>query len=237
MAIKTELGTAEQNSYVSLSQAEDYFSNRNNSTDWDALATTAKESLLIEAARDLERFNYIKEKYYDTQNLSFPFEDHTAVTGNCGTPITNTSFRHTQLYSTTYNKIPEDYWKYGTVHITSGTPVRDTRIISESNVTTGSITVASAFTATPTENTKFLVLAPLPDEVYDAQCEQAIFILDNSGISTYSVYTNLGAEEVKIGDVQVKFGKGTSVKNYPIAPSVKRLLSRWIKRDFRVGRA
>lgn len=236
MTLNVKLGDINHNSYVSLAQAEDYFSTTRDTTNWDALATTAKEAVLVQAARDFERFNYIEDSYYDNQGLVFPLDDNDVVTGNCATPITNTSFRHSNLYSSTYNEMPTDYWKYGTVHITSGTPVRDTRAISNSNVTTGSITVASAFSATPTANTAFLIFAPLPQEVYDAQCEQALYLLDNSGISAYTVYTNLGAESVSIGDVSVSFGDGASGFKMPFSPRSKKLLSRWIRRSLKVGR-
>jgi hypothetical protein len=236
MTLNVKLGDRNHNSYVSLAQAEEYFTNTAETTSWDSLATTAKEAALIQAARDFERFNYIDEPYYDNQGLTFPLESNDVVTGNCGTPITTTSFRHTNLYSSTYNEMPTDYWKYGTVHITSGTPVNDTRAISNSNVTTGSITVASEFSALPTENTAFLIFAPLPKEVYDAQCEQALFTLANTGISAYTIYTNLGAESVSIGDVSVSFGEGASGYTMPIAPKAKRLLSRWIRRSLKIGR-
>jgi hypothetical protein len=237
MTLNVKLGDSNNNSYVSLSQAEDYFDTRSETTNWDNLATTAKESALIQAARDLQRFNFIEEPYYDSQNLIFPLESHEVVTGKCATPITNTSFRNSNLYSSTYNEMPEDYWKYGTVHITSGTPLRDTRAISNSNVVNGSITIASAFSATPTTNTSFLIFAPLDPLIYDAQCEQALYLLDNVGISSYTVYTNLGAESVSIGDVSVTFGDGSSSYKIPFSPGAKKLLSRWIKRSLKVGRS
>lgn len=236
MTLNVKLGDAGHNSYNSLAQAEEYFSSRTETSKWDVLATPEKESVLKQAARDFENFNYIEEKYYETQGLSFPLESHEVVTGNCGTPITNTSFRHSNLYSTTYNEMPEDYWKYGTVHITSGTPVRETRAISESCVTNGSITVSSIFSATPTSNTNFLIFAPLDKEIYEAQCEQILYILDNSGISAYSVFTNIGAESVDIGDVSVSFGEGASSKTLPFSPKAKRLLSRWLRKSFKLGR-
>jgi hypothetical protein len=237
MTLNVKLGDRNHNSYVSLAQAEEYFTNTTETTSWDALATTAKEAVLIQAARDFERFNYISESYYDEQGLIFPLDDHTIVTGNCSTPITNTSFRNSNLYSSTYNEMPTDYWKYGTVHITSGTPVRDTRAISNSNVVNGSITVASAFSATPTTNTAFLVFAPLPQEIYDAQCEQALYTLANTRISAYTIYTNLGAESVSIGDVSVSFGDGASGYKMPFSPRAKSMLSRWIRRSLKVGRS
>ena len=86
MSLNSKLGDPSQNSYVTATQANDYFTNRYDTDEWDALATTTKEGVLVEAARMLEWFNYSKSKYYDSQGLSLPFEDHEIVTGNCATP-------------------------------------------------------------------------------------------------------------------------------------------------------
>jgi len=235
MAVNQNLGDMNANSYVSASQANAYFSNRNTTDSWDALATAAKGVVLIQAARDINRFNFIGEKYYDNQSMEFPRDDHFVVTGICATPTTLNSFKHTNLYSTTYNKYPANYWQEGTVHITAGTPVRDIRRISLSNVTTGSITVATNFTATPSTTAQFIAFAPIDIEIQEAQYEQALYILNNANIDTLQTYKELSARRVRIGDTEVELFMGGSTR-IAISPASRKLLSRWIRKSVRIGR-
>ncbi len=237
MSINNKLGDPNQNSYVTASQADAYFANRRDAAEWTRLTVTAsREAVLIQAANDLETFNYIGEKYYDSQGLQFPRDDHETKTGDCATPFTINSFLNSGLYSTTYGKIPANYWKDGTCHITAGTPLYDIRQIKSSSATNGKITVVEDFTATPNANTDFIIFAPIDKEVRDAQCEQALYILKNANIETLQDYKSMGADNVKIGDTSVSFRKGSSTKT-AISPVSRKLLSRFMKRTFTVLRA
>lgn len=237
IGLNTVLGDSKANSYVTVKEANDYIRNKyGHPNKWDAVSIEGKKRLLIEATKIIDRYNFIKPKYYDSQSLSFPLSTHEIITGNCATPITITSFKNVNLKSSTYGKYPTSYWKTGAVHITSGTPIYDTRVIASSNVVTGSITTTDSFSATPTTNSSFIVFAPLFKEVKDAQCEQALFLIDSPGGDTIQNYTNAGAKEVEIGDVRVVFGSEGALKTN-ISPIAKKLLSRWLRTAFRIGRA
>ena len=236
MAINNKLGDSSQDSYVSISQANTYFDNRRDTTSWDDLSTANKEVVLKQAANDLGRFNFIEDKYYPNQGLAFPLESHDVVTGNCGTPFSTTSFRNTGLYSTTYGEMPTNFWKYGTIHITVGTAIRDIREIILSNVTNGSVTASTAYSATPTANSQFIAFEPIYEEVRHAQCEQALYILDNGNLSDLQGYKELGAESIKIGDAAITLVRG-NMSRIALSPIARKLLSRWIKKSLRVARA
>lgn len=236
MATNTKLGDSNQDSYVTATYADTYFANRRNVTNWTNLTTPEKHAVLKQASREIDVHNFIGEKYYESQAMEFPRDDHNVVTGQCATPITTTSFRNSNLYSSTYGVYPTNFWQYGCVHITTGTPLGETRVITYSNSVNGSITVDPAFSDTPTTNTSFTIFEPLPKEIRDATCEQALFILDNVNIDSLQTYQSFGAEEVRIGDVSVTFKQSTSGK-VAIAPVTKKLLSKWIKKTLTVGRA
>jgi len=224
------------NSYVTLEEANDYIRNkRGHDNVWDTLSDEGKKRILIEATREIDIFNFNGERYYEMQALSFPRDDHEVEDGNCSV-CTTTSFRDAELYDTTYGKKWDNYWKYGSVHITSGTPVNEIRNISLSNNTNGSITVDTAFSSSPTTNSEYIVFAPIDDNVKNAQCEQVLYIVDNSNIETLQNYNSLGAEEVKIGDTRIRFKKGSGVSKSTVAPLAKKLLSRWIRQSIRLGR-
>ena len=237
MPTNIKLGDFNQNSYVTATLADSYFANRRDSDKWDNLATSEKGEVLRQAANDIERFNYRDSKYYNSQGLQFPRSDHEVVTGNCATPISTLTFKNTNLKSSTYGKYPTDYWKYGSVHITSGTPIHDTRVIDESNVTTGSITIASAFSATPTTNSKFTVFAPIYKDIMDAQCEQAIYILKNGDFSSLAGYRDAGVEVVEIGNALVEFKDQFVGNNIPISSVAKKLISRYTRKITKIARA
>ena len=236
--INSKLGDSKSNSYVTLKEANKYIRNKyGHASTWDTLSVEGKKRLLIEATEDIDKNNFINEKYYDSQRLAFPRDDHDIITGNCATPITINSFKNTSLYSTTYNKYPTSYWKYGTVHITSGTPLNDIKLIASSNVTTGSITMSENFSATPTTNTTFLLFAPLHKNIKEAQCEQALYNLKNSdSADSINSYKNLGAKSIKIDDVAISFGDSTNNISRNMSPLSRKLLSLWIKRRIILGR-
>lgn len=239
ITLNANLGDPSANSYVTLQEANNYIRNvRGHSSTWDLLSVEGKKRLLIEAARDVDRLNFIGEKYYDFQALEFPRDDHEKVQGTCASPITIISFANTNLSRTTYGKTRsnDDSWKYGSVHITNGTPLNDIRMINTSVVSTDVITMVTNFTATPNTSTSFIAFEPLDKEIKDAQCEQALFIIDNTSSDELTAY-GLIANEVEIGDVRVKFNDGMSDKKTGHSPSAKHLLSKWINRILRVYRS
>ena len=239
ITLNTKIGTIDSSSYVLVSEANDYIRRKyGHSSKWDTLDIHGKRRILVEAAREIDAFNFIGEKYYDSQALQFPRDDHEVVTGNCATPITTSSFKNTSLKSDTYGKYPTDYWKYGTCHIVVGTPLSEVLNITLSNATTGAVTFSGTFSELPTENTQFKIFSPIPKEVKYAQIEQALFIVENANIETLQNYREIGASEVTIGEVSVKFGSGgNSTSRIPLAPLSRKLLSKFIRRQLRIGRA
>jgi len=236
--INTKLGDSGANSYVTLKEANDYIRSKyGHDSRWDTLTIEGKKHVLLESAKEINYFNFIGEKYYETQALEFPRDDHDVITGNCGTPITRISFKNTSLKSSTYNKYPTDFWKSGTCHITTGTPLYDVRNINTSNALTGLITLTASLSGTPTTNTKFKIFEPLDSNIKNAQCEQALYILDNQHAETLQSYRDIGAKSVTIGEVSVDFVTSGSSERVAISPLAKKLLSRWIRKNLKIARA
>jgi hypothetical protein len=234
--IISKLGHTEQNSYVTILQANNYFSRRRDVTEWEALQPDEREEALIQAARDLDSFDYTGDKYYRSQGLAFPRRDHRyVISGNCGTPITINSFRHSSLFSSTYGRYPTSYWKYGTVHITNGTPQYDVVNIASSNVTNGSITTAEDFSAIPNTNTSFRIFAPIDRKIQWAQYEQALYLIKNKDIKTIQNMKELGVKRVEIGRARMDFTDG-AMGRITIAPQARKLISRWLRKHVSIGR-
>ena len=60
------------NSYVSLQEANDYFSSRLGSDYWDTLTDAQKEKALITATKRIDRLSFIGSKQNPAQPLQFP---------------------------------------------------------------------------------------------------------------------------------------------------------------------
>ena len=73
-------------------------------------------------------------------------------------------------------------------------------------------------------------------DIKAAQCEEALFLLQNADMEDLLGYREMGADYIKIGDVSVSFGTSTHSK-LVISPKAKKLISRWIRKRLRVGRA
>jgi len=237
LTLNAKVADPNANSYVTLEEATKYIRNKfSHSNLWDTLTIEGKKRVLIEAARVIDTFNFNGDKYYDSQSMQFPRDDHETVTGNPATPITATAFQNTSLYSDTYGVYPDNYWKYGAVHITTGTPLNDIRQISSSDSSNGRIVVDPAFTATPTTNTEFIVFAPIDKKIKNAQCEQAEFLVRSSNLDSVLSYKEIGARVIKIGDTRVDFDTGNLTK-LPISPVAKKLVSAFIRKRQRYARA
>jgi hypothetical protein len=228
------------NSYVSLKEADSYIRNvRGHGSTWDTLSFDGKKRLLIEAARDIDKLGISGTKYYDFQSMEFPRSDHDKITGDVATPITVNSFKNTSFTSDTYgaDRSNTDYWKYGAIHITNATPLNDVRAITSSNITTDVVTVITDFSATPTVNTDFIAFEPIGTDIKNAQCEQALYIIENTHSEELSAY-GATSKEVEIGDVRVKFRDNFSETKQGYSSATKKLMSKWLSgRILRVYRS
>jgi hypothetical protein len=239
VTLNTNLGDPNANSYVTVKEASDYIRNVSGHTStWDLLSLEGKKRLLIEAAKDVDKFNFIDNKYYNFQALEFPRNTHSRLTGDVATPCTINSFKNTGFTSDTYGtkRSNSNYWKYGSVHITNGTPLYDVRTINTSNITTDVVAMLSNFSATPASGSSFIAFEPLDYRIKDAQCEQVLNILGNMSSDELQAYGAV-ADKVKIGDVYIDFKDGSSATSQSIGPSSKKLLSKWIQRSNKLYRA
>lgn len=235
VTLNTKLGDFNANSYVTVEEANEYILNKYGHVNaWDTLSTDSKKRILIEATREIDRYNFIDDKYYDSQPLSFPRDTHDVKTGACATPLTTSSFKNTGLKSTTYNTYPQNYWKYGTCHLKDD---NEAAVIASSNVDTGLVHMTTNFTASLTTNTNFVIFAPLNRDIKHAQIEQALYVLDNSRSDTIQMYQSAGARSVKIGDVTVEFKDSSNPSKLSVSSISRKLLGPWIAKRRRVLRA
>lgn len=240
VTLNTQLGSPDANSYVTLQEANKYIRNkRSHSSTWDALSVEGKKRILIQACQDINKFRFINSPYYDNQSLPFPNTRHSTETGEVATPLSKVTIKNSDLSSDTYggDKSSNNYWKYGTVHIISATPLNDIRNVATSNYLNSVVHLDASLSATPTTNTSFRIFAPLSENIKQAQMEQSLFIISVGDSSTLESYKSNGVAQVRIGDVDVRFNKGASFYKNNISPVAYKLMSRYIDKNLRIGRA
>ncbi|MFH1667869.1 MAG: DnaT-like ssDNA-binding protein [Candidatus Komeilibacteria bacterium] len=240
LTLNTKIGDISANSYVTLKEANDYIRNKyGRGNSWDTLDSNGKKRVLIQAAKDIDSFSFIEEKYYDSQALEHPRTNHEVVTGNCATyqaestaTLTdNQSFKNTGLKSDSYGEIQSNYWKYSTCHLTSDF---ESENVATSN-RTGVIHLENSFTTNLTTSTPFKIFAPIDQNIKSAQCEQSLFLTQAERIDTLQIYKDLGAARIRIGDTEVEIKAGSSTR-IALAPVARKLLGQFIKRSFKIGR-
>jgi len=64
--------TVGTNSYISLEDAETYFTDRLNSTEWDSAIDTIRSKALIQATQIIDQKDFLGYKSVSTQALKFP---------------------------------------------------------------------------------------------------------------------------------------------------------------------
>ncbi len=239
--LNMNLGDIEQNSYVSLREANEYIKSHFYHPDqWDNLTFEGRRRVLTQAAKDINILNYKDRPYYDAQKMAFPRSTHETYQGTASPLLTATSFRGNSLYSGTYNVMPDNYFKGGTVHITNGGHRGEIQYIDSSEASNtgafGKIVTASSFTSSVVASDQYLVFKQVEQEIKDAQCEQAMYLIENR-MSGYSDYVHAGVGYVRTGDLGISF-KDTS-KAYPDVVSAKvfKLLGRFMRKGVAVGRA
>ena len=131
VSYNAKLGDLSSNTYVTLREANEYIKNNFYHPDqWDNLTLEGRKRVLIQAAKDIDAFNYRDKPYYDSQALAFPRSDHETYTGTASINTATTgTLRALNLYSSSYNEIPDNYFKTGTVHIKAGNNYRQVRVI------------------------------------------------------------------------------------------------------------
>lgn len=71
----------EANSYVTISEADDYCNTLYLAEDWSMLSNDDKARLLITATRNIDALKYAYSKYDDAQALMFPLRDEDTEIG------------------------------------------------------------------------------------------------------------------------------------------------------------
>lgn len=194
------------NAYIGLTEANQYFTDRDNSDSWTAASESQKTQAIIEATRliDSFRFQHTKLKYW--QRLEFPRIKADVYSGSVDSATSNTI---TDSDIAGVIQMADDFWKYAGLWFFDDGDANYMKFyfVTGFNATTGTITIDGNFDETVAVGDNYQLIFEVPAEIKWAVCETALSIIDDllEGGNTQNIKRQkLGDEEVEYFDQSVQ---------------------------------
>lgn len=196
VTINADPTSREANSYVTVSMADTYFDQRLNSTTWTALSSDDKARALIEAARRIDSFRFHGVPIWYKQKMQWPRAPYCQqVSGTAGsgstTTLVDTTLANVDLYE------PNE-WEFAGVRITDGTAEGYARLVIAFALSTGTLTLGTAFPSAIDSTSVYTLVQKVPDRIRDAQCELAVWIVDLGASRNTEIDPNI--KSITVGD-------------------------------------
>jgi len=211
------------NSFVSLDEANDYFDDKIDVTDWTENSDNKKQRALIEATRLINSFRY-GWKLTPNQALKMPNAEESLSGGTADSGSTTTLIDSELADDEAYY---DDYWNNGAVRIIDGTNKNEVRRITDFDVSTGQIT-CEEFDSAIDSTSRYQLVRPLPEQFKTAVYECALWIIkgkeNNDG--------DTRVKSLKIGNVSKTFFNYDNEVKLP--PNVMNYLMDYIDRTGRI---
>lgn len=221
VTITVDPTSIEANSYVTAAMADAYFNERVNSSDWTDASADDRARALLEAARRIDSYMFFGEKWYHKQKMQFPRKPYQKVVSGVADSGTTTTLIDDTLAN--IDLYDPNEWKYAGIRITEGTNEGYARLVTGFNVSTGQLTF-EAFPSAIDSTSQYTLYYKVPDEVRDAQCELALWIIQMGNDRSPLVDPNVQSES--IGDYSVSY-KSERV-DYIVPDFVRVMLTGWI---------
>jgi translation elongation factor P/translation initiation factor 5A len=207
MALNTILSHPDQDSYVTVAEADAYLASKKNFMAWNG-STAQKEEFLKHAALQMNELRYKGYAVYDTdkdyrreQNLAFPRVNIDRIYYGNASSSTSTTVSVLQLANQQY--LADDTLNGGAVVVREGTGRGQIRAITDWNSATGTATVATWTTALDTTS-QVAFISPVDKKIKHAQMEQAYFLSLYRDEDIMNIIT--GVSSYRIGDLQETYG-------------------------------
>lgn len=219
------------NTYVNYEMAADYFNNRITSEAWFNASTYEQGQALIEAVNRIDAMRYKGQKVWYKQKLQFPrFPNSRSVSGTpqsgSTTTLVDSNLANLDLYQ-------DQEWEFAGLRIIDGTNEKETRLIETFDVDTGTLTVhneSDDFSSAIDTTSQYQLIEKVQDDIRDAQCELALWIIKEQAARNTSVDPNVKSE--KTGDYSVTY-RDTNVERQMPAIT-ENLLKKYISRTGRM---
>lgn len=208
-------GDPQANSYISTTEADQYFVDRYLSTSWTGASADLKKQALMEATRLIDAYSFHSAPLFEWQQerkgLQWPRYVNErislSVSAATSTTIQNDSLMKQRQY-------PAKYWKYGGIWFTdtNDSLYGQFFLVSDFNFSTGTITIDGTFSTVPTIGDAFEIIQEIPPEIKWATCETAIAIIDSLLVSQNN--SNIKNQSLE-GESVTYFDKSTQTIELP----------------------
>lgn len=185
MSLETTPTHPAADSYVTLTEANTYFSNRANTTKWDNLSDDEKEVFLKRAALQIDSNRFFWAPvvhtilyYRDKQFLKWPTKRELSASGSVDSVGSNYLIDSNLANNASY---PNDIFNGGAVIITEGTGKGKTYKIDDFDFETGKVTIDGTFRPALDTTSQYRLVEEVPDKVKNAQCEQCLYLVNGGG--------------------------------------------------------
>jgi hypothetical protein len=230
MALNTILSHPDQDSYVSIAEANDYLAIKQNYSHWAGLSTVQKEGFLKQAALQMDQLRYKGYEVYHTdkdyrreQNLAFPRVNIDRLYYGNVSSATSTTVSVLQLSAQQY--LADDVLNGGAVVVREGTGRGQVRAITDWTSSTGTATV-SGWDIQPDTTSQVLFISPIDKKIKNAQIEQAYFLSRYKDEDILKIIS--GVNSYKIDDLQETYGTDSVrfalIGGMPFSPLANQLL-------------
>lgn len=225
MALNTIPADKDADSYISIAEADTYFSDfYYGDTVWTAATTALKEQALKMATKIIDRFRFFHEKFDDEQRLAHPRSniETAASTASSGdtTHLTASIFANLIQY-------PDDYWNYGCIKIIYGTNRFEKRQIKDFIRSTGQFETLTAFSSAIDSTSQFQAIKEIPRPIKHAQAEIALWIIKGDNKGSRAALQAEGVKSFSVGGLSETFEGG---KDIPIPQEAQNLLDPFISK-------
>mgnify|MGYP006935477161 CR=1 FL=1 len=170
-------GHPQQNSYLSIAEADAYFASRLNSTDFTGASEANKTAALIEATSRIDAHRFVGTRMFRNQALDFPrqFESNELGVRSGTAQTSDTTYVTDSNLSSAADMYFDDYFNYWAVMLTSGNLQYQLFLVTDFDQSDGKVT--AAFGTAPSIGSSFTLVPPPPKAIRDAVCEEAIALI------------------------------------------------------------
>lgn len=210
-SIKAAPSAFNANSYVTVAEADQYFSDRLAATDWTGASDDDKKKALLEAIRRIDSFRYHERKYRTNpeQPLQFPRSDSNALSGSADSvAVAGSGFSIVAAEFSALEQYPDDFFNRWGMEFTSGAYKGEVVLVTDFVKSTGTFTIETPGGA-PTAGDTFRLIEKIPDGIKRATYEISIWLLSGAEADGDN---DPDVKEHRIGNFSETFIDGSGVE-------------------------
>jgi hypothetical protein len=207
------------NSYVNLSEADEYFNNfYYGANSWTGATQAVKENALKAAARLIDKLRFFGDKLSEYQKMKWPrIQENNSYKNIYGGSISSgdlnsfiaTGFRHT-------TEVPVDLYKYYGIKFTNSNNRNVWRYVTAYNPITGEFTFDSDLDTALAQGETFELYTKVEVEIKSAQCEIALWLLDGQNKTARAKLQAEGVKSFRLGDLSETYADSMPSMQLPI---------------------